>query len=275
MRISPPLAVLLILAIGLALSTFTDKMTDCAFSPDGNLRWDSTDDWFTDPGYLDNYASFIPNCDVWNDLQPKKPLGTIELNWKTEASTPIIGRLLPDGTGLVAVFPADSLQEYEALSGDVDEFTPVAEIEKVARVFKSNPAQEDKIYSIRNELAPMRDFQGDPEAWFGPLTPELLKLFEINHPDTRFLRCRRQVHTTHWFGVTLTYGSEISGGSPRIFMNRECLDVAFAGMAAREQAAISRLIEVTGAGRYISQETPEKYPNCKPSDWDRCFGSYF
>jgi len=265
MRLNPPLTVLSLIALTFVVLGLSRQVTDCAYQPDGGRRWNAVAEWFTDPG--DPLAD--PGCDVWHGIEPRKRVGTIQLQWTTSMGAPVVGRISPDGSGFVAILSPVVEEADGLLIGDV--FASLDQYRGHAVVFEIEPADPGAYERAYRELAPVRDFQDDTSGWFEDPDPLLRQLLELDHSLTRPIICRRKAEVVPWLGTVVAFGSEAPRAYPHLVTNLECLDVAYAGMVARERRAIVSLKQATGSADEIRAEEQRDHPECR-KDSLRCYG---
>lgn len=271
MRLHPPTTILVLVGIFLGTMSIQNRVTDCAYKPDGSLRWSNVADWFIDPDYnrTPPYRIEEPPCDVWKEITPVHPIGTVELGERTNAGGSVLARIEPDGSGFVAI-----TSPIAEVPGELDEepsFVSLERIQKTASVFEieRDPQLRTKIESL---VGPMRSFRGgswltdDPEI-VADMSRASRALFQLDDKKIRKIKCRRRVHIVPWLGEVVTYGSTESGGDPRIFIWDDCNDIAYRGAAARLRKAYHILVEAAGARAAIEEETWEKYPECNKEPW--------
>jgi hypothetical protein len=155
------------------------------------------------------------------------------------------------------------------LSGDA--LASIDDYRRSATVFEIEPRDLTAYRRVYREVAPMRDFQGDTSGWVRQPDPVFREMLELDNPLTRPIVCRRRAEVEPWLGTFVTFGAEKLGSNPRVVTNLECLDVAYAGMIARERRAIAILKRATGSDAEIKSEEERDHPECR-DDPLQCYG---
>lgn len=231
--------------------------TDCAYSPDGRLRWHAPSEWFVDPAY-EASPDTAPPCDVWTGIKSEKAVGIVQIEEETEALGPIVARLEPDGSGFLAVFRPFRAERYA-----IDEstgFTGIQEFAKHSTIFAIQ-GREDLYRHVAADLHPIRNFQGysDAEYWMIG-SPDLEALLDLDDPRTVRTVCRRKKQIIPWLGTIITFSDE--RGRPQAYFDNRCDDVAYRGVVNRRRRAFQAIVKASGAMQFIAEETRDKYPEC-------------
>lgn len=193
-RLSPPITILAIVVAAMAWLALTQNVTECAYSPEGKLRWNHMSEWFQNPD------SKTPVCDVWKGIEPHKPIGIIEINYGSAYL-----RIYPDGMATAVMLKnwRDNLGYLETL--DVPRFRTETELRAAGYTILESRAAPEIYRQVRSSIAPMRDFSAyrDPTR----LLPNLLDgnepgtstdylrdvLFDLDDPATKVGVCRHKI----------------------------------------------------------------------------------
>ena len=191
------------------------KVTDCAYDPQGKLRWDHVGEWFQPD---DDQQ---PPCDVWKGIEPQKPIGIIEIDYGSAYL-----RIQPNGK-VAAIFRKnwrDNLGYFETL--DPPQWRESDQLRAVGYSVvdgQSTPAIYERVRAL---IAPMRDYT----AYIEPprRLPDLLDgnepgpttdfarnvIFDLDDPKSKLGVCAQTIYDSgagwtifHWNSKTRRFHS--------------------------------------------------------------------
>jgi len=255
-RLSPPLTILAIVAAAFGAMAIARPSDECAFTPDGQPRSRSLgtilSDRLVSPGF----------CDPWQDIEPRKPIETIELSKETDGGAHIVARIAPDGSGFVAVLPPFPIDKNPVLQS---ENPPEGLFRSIGKVFKFGPDKNLIYTEVLGLIGPMRDFQG---GWLLELAdPKNRFSTGFGDPLTRKIICKAPVQifpAKHGPVITFRFAGRDQPAYVGTGVN--CIDAAQSSAERRVAQAIAVMVTATGRTEEIGKLGEQEYPACRVFD---------
>jgi hypothetical protein len=261
-RLSPPITILAILTVAFGWLGLVNNITDCAYDPQGRLRWNHISEWFQSD---DDQQ---PACDVWQGIEPRKPIGIIEINFGSAYL-----RIQPDGkaSAILRRDWRDNLGYFETLEPPQwRESTQLRFAGYSVVDAQSTPAIYEQVRAL---VAPMRDYTAYVEPprtlpdmvegnELGPITDYTRNvIFDLDDPRTKLGVCSQQIYDSgagwtifYWDIRTRQFQSWSS------YFDIGCRDPASRSGRDRARNAARLIMKVTGTTAQIEQRNENFFP---------------